>query len=81
MPFLREVTLPDTLTEIRGQAFKNCGSLESVRLPEHLTYLGGEAFYHCTGLEEVNLPDGLTEINAAPLKNAAVCSALKFRTT
>lgn len=74
MPFLREVTLPDTLTEIRGQAFKNCGSLESVRLPEHLTYLGGEAFYHCTGLEEVNLPDGLTEIKGSTFEE---CSSLQ----
>ena len=74
MPFLREVTLPDTLTEIRGQAFKNCGSLESVRLPEHLTYLGGEAFYHCTSLEEVNLPDGLTEIKGSTFEE---CSSLQ----
>ena len=57
-----EVTLPDSITEIRGQAFKNCRSLERVTLPEHLTYLGGEAFYHCSSLEEVNLPAGLTEI-------------------
>ena len=28
MPFLSEVTLPDSITEIRGQAFKNCRSLE-----------------------------------------------------
>ena len=74
MPFLREVTLPDTITEIRGQAFKNCGSLESVRLPEHLTYLGGEAFYHCTSLEEVNLPDGLTEIKGSTFEE---CSSLQ----
>lgn len=66
--------LPDTITEIRGQAFKNCGSLESVRLPEHLTYLGGEAFYHCTSLEEVNLPDGLTEIKGSTFEE---CSSLQ----
>ena len=28
MPFLTEVSLPDSITEIRGQAFKNCRSLE-----------------------------------------------------
>lgn len=74
MPFLREVTLPDTVTEIRGQAFKNCRKLERVTLPEHLTYLGGEAFYHCSSLEEVNLPAGLTEIRGSTFEE---CSSLQ----
>lgn len=74
MPFLREVTLPDTVTEIRGQAFKNCKKLERVTLPEHLTYLGGEAFYHCSSLEEVNLPAGLTEIRGSTFEE---CSSLQ----
>ena len=73
MPFLREVTLPDTVTEIRGQAFKNCKKLERVTLPERLTYLGGEAFYHCSSLEEVNLPAGLTEIRGSTFEE---CSSL-----
>lgn len=74
MPFLREVTLPDTVTEIRGQAFKNCRKLERVTLPERLTYLGGEAFYHCSSLEEVNLPAGLTEIRGSTFEE---CSSLQ----
>ena len=73
MPFLKEVTLPDSITEIRGQAFKNCKKLERVTLPENLTYLGGEAFYHCSSLEEVNLPAGLTEIRGNTFEE---CSSL-----
>ena len=73
MPFLKEVTLPDSITEIRGQAFKNCRKLERVTLPENLTYLGGEAFYHCSSLEEVNLPAGLTEIRGNTFEE---CSSL-----
>ena len=73
MPFLKEVTLPDSITEIRGQAFKNCRKLERVTLPENLTYLGGEAFYHCSSLEEVNLPVGLTEIRGNTFEE---CSSL-----
>ena len=73
MPFLKEVTLPDSITEIRGQAFKNCKKLERVTLPENLTYLGGEAFYHCSSLEEVKLPAGLTEIRGNTFEE---CSSL-----
>lgn len=60
MPFLKEVTLPNTIGEIRGQAFKNCVRLERVKLPEHLEYLGGGAFYQCERLESIVLPDTLT---------------------
>lgn len=74
MFFLKEVTLPDTITEIRGQAFKNCGKLQRVELPENLTYLGGEAFYNCASLEEVNLPAGLTEIRGNTFEE---CSSLR----
>lgn len=73
MPFLKEVTLPDSITEIRGQAFKNCKKLERVTLPENLTYLGGEAFYHCSSMEEVKLPAGLTEIRGNTFEE---CSSL-----
>ena len=59
MPFLKEVTLPDTITDIHGQAFKNCRSLESVELPRRLEYLGGGAFYGCVSLESIELPDTL----------------------
>ena len=40
MPFLEEVKLPDTIKEIRGQAFKNDGKLVKVNIPEKLEYLG-----------------------------------------
>ncbi len=62
MPFLKEVTLPDTITDIHGQAFKNCRSLESVELPRRLEYLGGGAFYGCVSLESIELPDSLTAL-------------------
>jgi hypothetical protein len=41
MPFLKSVKLPDTITEIRGQAFKNCISLSEINIPKNLEYLGG----------------------------------------
>jgi hypothetical protein len=40
MYLLESVKLPDTLKEIRGQAFKNCVSLKSVNIPKNLEYLG-----------------------------------------
>ena len=54
MPLLNEVYLPDSIYEIRGEAFKNDFLLKKVHLPANLKYLGGESFYHCINLEEVN---------------------------
>lgn len=60
MPFLHEVSLPDTIVEIRGQAFKNDISLKKVNIPENLEYLGGGAFYNCKSITSIVLPDTLT---------------------
>lgn len=60
MPFLKEVSLPDSVTEIRGQAFKNDKKLVKVNIPSNLEYLGGGAFYKCESIREIELPDTLT---------------------
>ncbi len=74
MPFLKKVTLPDTIVEIRGEAFANDRNLKEVNIPEHLEYLGGSAFYNCTSLEKVKLPNSLTYLGGEAFYN---CTALK----
>jgi len=74
MPFLTEISLPDTIVEIRGQAFKNCNNLKKVNLPKELKYLGGEAFKNDANLETIVLPEGLEEIKGNTFEN---CVSLK----
>lgn len=71
MPFLRSVTLPDTITSIRGQAFKNDMMLTNVNLPKNLQYLGGGSFYNCKSLKSIELPDSLTEMGGETFYNAS----------
>jgi len=73
MFFLREVTLPDTIIEIRGEAFKNT-NIKEIKLPKNLVYLGGGAFYGCKSLEKVELSNYLTEIKGNTFEN---CKSLK----
>lgn len=54
MIFLKEVYLPNTITEIRGSAFINDYNLEKVHIPEQLKYLGGDSFKNCKKLKKVN---------------------------
>ena len=50
---LKEVTLPNEMTEIAGDAFYNCAGLESVTIPANVTTIGKEAFIQCTNLKAV----------------------------
>lgn len=64
------MTLPDTITEIRGQAFKNDRSLKSLNLPNNLNYLGGGAFYNCTSLVSIEIPNSVTYLGGEAFYNA-----------
>ena len=78
MPFLKEVKLPDTITEIRGQAFKNNKALKSVKLPDNLNYLGGGAFYGCSSLESIEIPDSVTYIGGEAFYKATKLKTVKL---
>lgn len=78
MPFLTKVTLPDTITEIRGQAFKNDKNLKEVNIPNKLKYLGGGAFYNCSSITSVILPDTLTTMGGEVFKNATSLEKIKL---
>ncbi len=78
MPFLKSVTLPDTIKEIRGQAFKNDNNLVDVNIPSNLEYLGGGAFYNCTSITSITLPDTLTFLAGETFKNASSLETIKL---
>ena len=58
---VKKVVLPDTLTEIRGSAFKECHSLAEAALPYGLIKIGSEAFFK-TNLQYANIPETVKKI-------------------
>lgn len=72
--YLKEVTLPESITEIRGYAFANDTNLVSINIPENLSYLGGGAFENCESLVEIILPESLEEIRGDTFRN---CTSLE----
>lgn len=78
MPFLKSVSLPDTVTEIRGQAFKNCYKLTEVNIPKKLKYLGGGAFYNAKSIKKVELPDTLTYLGGESFYGAKSLEYVKL---
>lgn len=51
---LKEVILPNTLTEIGIDAFYGCTGLTSITIPESVTRIGVRAFQECTGTLHIN---------------------------
>lgn len=50
------------VTEIRDNAFYECGSLKHITLPNTIEKIGHHAFYACFSLESITIPDSVTEL-------------------
>ena len=56
------VEIPDTVTAIGDEAFKNNTSMVSVSIPDGVKSIGDSAFYGCTSLLGVVIPDSVEKI-------------------
>ena len=57
-------TIPDSVTRIGGDAFRDCTGLTSITIPNSVTSIGGSAFFGCTGLTSITIPDSVTSIGS-----------------
>ncbi|MBR2875849.1 MAG: leucine-rich repeat domain-containing protein, partial [Clostridia bacterium] len=57
-----ELTIPESVTEIKGYVFWGCDSLTSVTIPDSVTSIGNSAFEGCSSLTSITIPDGVTSI-------------------
>lgn len=71
---LTSVTIPETITYIKNDAFIECHSLKSIFIPNTVTSIGTRAFGNCGAAESIKLPDSMTKIPASLLRN---CESLK----
>ena len=58
----KKVVLPDSIKEIKANAFNDCYLLKEVVLSKGITIIGEKAFYGCYNLESINLEEGLETI-------------------
>ena len=59
---LKNVTLPNSITQMGNNMFRDCSNLESVTLQDSLTEIPSGTFYECTSLNSITLPEKLTTI-------------------
>ena len=70
---LKEIVLPEGVTEIWSRVFQGCTSLQEIILPSSLESIGYSAFQGCTSLQEIVLPSSLTELCATAFED---CTSL-----
>lgn len=59
---LRNIVIPEGVTEIGERAFYSCMALETVVLPKTMKKIGKMAFMSCRALRQVEIPEGVEEI-------------------
>ena len=54
-PAITDIVVPDNVTSIEDNAFRDCTSLRSVIIPDSVTKIGNYAFAGCTALSDVKI--------------------------
>ena len=60
-PMLKNMLLPECISEIGIYAFSNCLNLETVNIPQ-VNEIKDRTFYMCSKLKRLVIPDGVTKI-------------------
>ena len=66
-------SIPEGVTSIGNNAFRDCSGLTSITIPEGVTSIGEQAFSGCSGLTSISLPKILTSIGNNAFRE---CSSL-----
>lgn len=72
--YISSVSLPDSLSEIGRDSFRNCQGLRSITVPPGITHIPAAFIAGCGNLTEVHLPDSVTTIGDLAFSS---CSSLK----
>ncbi|MGN0620600.1 MAG: leucine-rich repeat protein [Porcipelethomonas sp.] len=59
---LKNVSVPEGITDIDVEVFANCEDLESVEIPNTVTRIYTKAFCNCNSLKQIIIPDSVVEI-------------------
>ena len=76
-----EVSVPDSVTEIRSRAFINSKKMKSIHLPKSLRSLGSYAFSGCNALSEISLDQKITSIQDGVFRNCISLKKITLPTT
>lgn len=59
---IKDMTIPDTVTEIGNYAFENCKGLSEMKIPDTVKTIGNGSFFGCENLNKMIIPESITSI-------------------
>ena len=68
---IKEIKIPNNITNINDYTFCGCRSLTSVTIPDSVTSIDEMAFYYCTSLTSIAIPDSVTSIGQSAFGGCA----------
>ena len=69
---MKHIVLPEGITSIGADCFRNSQQLESIRLPVSLEYIGNGCFYDCHALSSITIPENVKQIGKAAFSLTAL---------
>lgn len=73
-PTTTKVVMPNTVTSIGNNAFKDCKKLTSITISARVTSIGQDAFFGCENLTSVTIPKSVTSIGEYAFYNTKLTS-------
>ena len=73
-PYVTSITIPGSVTSIRGSAFSRCSSLTNITIGNGVTSIEDWAFDDCSSLKSVTIGNSVTSIGEEAFSG---CSSLK----
>lgn len=74
--YLKEVSIPVSITSVRDGAFRYCNSLTSISIPVGLTYIGQGAFAYCPALTSATIPASVTSMGSGVFYSCTTLTAI-----
>lgn len=71
---IKQITIPDTVTEIGDNAFNYCEQLASIALPPNLQKISDRMLSDCISLTSITIPASVTEIGSQAFSRSGLTS-------
>lgn len=78
---ITSITIPDSVTSIKMEAFRNCTSLSQVTMSSGLKHIGWCAFYDCSSLRSITMPASVEIIDYYVFTGCSSLSSVDIKTT
>jgi len=69
------VTIPDSVSKIKSNAFYNCISITEIEIPSKVNEIETNAFSGCSGLKYIRLPKAISKISTGAFMN---CKSIEY---